>query len=265
LYYWSAQLAGPKHAALAGWTTGWFTWIGLLGVSAGSAFSFGQIFTALLYANPTSPLNLSRDASTSHAAEIETMRYKLICFAATAFVLFTVAILNSFSTKWLHKASQMWVPFNIAVMVVLSIACPIGASLKGMDMLSLGELYGLWNNSTGLPDSWAGAVGLLLPCFLYVGYDAPAHMSEESQHAMRSGPFAIITSILFGFLGWFTLWGALCTIPPSTYETLIKDPKTTSAGVDVWVNTVGPTGAVVMGVLLLVFQWTTMVSAVAAQ
>ncbi|KAJ3035215.1 hypothetical protein HK097_004265, partial [Rhizophlyctis rosea] len=259
LYYWAAQLAGPKHGAFAGWVTGWFTWIGLIGVSAGSAFAFAEILTALIYAAPTGITPLP------HGQELSSLRYKFLCVGGCIFVLLSVAILNSFGIKRLHIASWLWIPFNLSVTIIISAAIPVGAAVKGLPTISLKDLYGIWHNSTGLPDSWAACIGVLMPCFLYVGHDAPAHMSEESKDAATSGSIAIVAAVLWGWFGWFTLWGVLSVIPPEDYYQLIYEPVTTVAGVDVWVRAVGGFGAVGLGILLLVVQWTTMVSALAAQ
>jgi amino acid transporter len=51
-------------------------------------------------------------------------------------------------------------------------------------------------------------LGLLLAQYTFTGYDASAHMTEETRDAARSGPRGIVTSIVVSlFAGWLLLIG----------------------------------------------------------
>src|SRR5436853_3364199 len=47
LYYWSAKVA-PKHGPAWSWFTGWFNFLGQVGVTAGIDFGFAAFFCAFL-------------------------------------------------------------------------------------------------------------------------------------------------------------------------------------------------------------------------
>ncbi|KAJ3048103.1 hypothetical protein HDU99_009263, partial [Rhizoclosmatium hyalinum] len=54
LYYWSASLAGPKWAPFASYITGYFNFLGLAGINAGTAYAFGQFFVNCFIASENS-------------------------------------------------------------------------------------------------------------------------------------------------------------------------------------------------------------------
>ena len=67
-----------------------------------------------------------------------------------------------------------------------------------------------FNNGTGLNiGAWyIVLIGLLLAQYTFTGYDASAHLTEETHRAARSGPRGIVMSILVSlFAGWVLLIG----------------------------------------------------------
>ncbi len=51
-------------------------------------------------------------------------------------------------------------------------------------------------------------IGLLMAQYTFTGYDASAHMTEETHNAARSGPRGIVMSILVSLIaGWVLLIG----------------------------------------------------------
>ena len=56
-------------------------------------------------------------------------------------------------------------------------------------------------------------IGLLLAQYTFTGYDASAHMTEETHNAARSGPRGIVMSIVVSlFAGWILLIGVTFAI-----------------------------------------------------
>jgi amino acid transporter len=68
----------------------------------------------------------------------------------------------------------------------------------------------------------ASALGLLLAQYTFTGYDASAHMTEETRGADRSGPRGIVMSILVSlFAGWVLLIGITFAIQETHYQTYL--------------------------------------------
>jgi amino acid transporter len=66
------------------------------------------------------------------------------------------------------------------------------------------------------------ALGLLLAQYTFTGYDASAHMTEETRGADRSGPRGIVMSILVSlFAGWVLLIGITFAIQEVHYQTYL--------------------------------------------
>jgi len=71
-------------------------------------------------------------------------------------------------------------------------------------------VFGHFVNDTGLHISpiYIVLIGLLLAQYTFTGYDASAHMTEETHDAARSGPRGIVMSILVSLAaGWVLLIG----------------------------------------------------------
>ena len=63
-------------------------------------------------------------------------------------------------------------------------------------------------------------VGLLMAQYTFTGYDASAHMTEETHDASRSGPRGIDMSILVSLIaGWVLLIGVTFAIQKANYAT----------------------------------------------
>jgi amino acid transporter len=77
-----------------------------------------------------------------------------------------------------------------------------------------------------------------------LGFDASAHMTEETHNAARSGPIGIIMSIgVSAILGWFLLLGLLFSI--QDYGRTVSSP-TGEPVTQIFLDTVGEKGAIVL-------------------
>jgi amino acid transporter len=107
-----------------------------------------------------------------------------------------------------------------------------------------------WNNATGLPDSWAAFVSILLATLTYTGFDSAAHLAEETKNPSVEGPksvaYAIIGTFVFGYV---SLLGLLVTIDPSRYSELGNEGS--YALTIIFQDTVGNTGAIIFNILLM--------------
>ena len=85
-------------------------------------------------------------------------------------------------------------------------------------------------------------VGLLLAQYTFTGYDASAHMTEETHSAARSGPRGIVMSILISLIaGWVPLIGLTFAIQQGNYAT--EAAAGTAAPAQIWLDSIGRTGA----------------------
>nr|WP_246576085.1 amino acid permease [Actinospica durhamensis] len=186
LYYWSARLAGTNSAAWS-WFTGWFNFLGQVAVTAGIDFGAAFFINALL------DLQWNFAASAPHTVEI---------FGA---VLLVHGLLNTFNVRLVGLLSQVSVWWHILGVLVIVGALAFGPSKHQ----SASFVFGHFVNNTGWSSGfYVALLGLLLAQYTFTGYDASAHMTEETKDAAVSGPRGIVMSIVVSLVaGWVLLIG----------------------------------------------------------
>ncbi|HEX3791497.1 MAG TPA: amino acid permease [Pseudonocardiaceae bacterium] len=186
LYYWAAKLA-PSSGAAWSWFTGWFNLIGQVAVTAGIDFG------AALFLNAFLDLVAGFTATPLHT---------ILLLAA---ILIVHGLLNTFGVRvvaLLNNVSVWWHLLGVLIIVAVLVFVPTKHE-------SAGFVFGHFVNNTG----WGFApyvflLGLLNAQYTLTGYDASAHMTEETHDAARSGPRGIVNSILVSLVaGWVLLIG----------------------------------------------------------
>jgi amino acid permease (GABA permease) len=186
LYYWSAKLA-PRNGAAWSWFTGWFNFLGQVAITAGIDFGCAFFINAFL--------SLEWGVSTAHWVTI-------LIFAC---VLLLHGLLNQFGIKLvslLNDVSVWWHITGVLLIVALLIFVPSHHQ-------SAKFVFTSTFNGTGWHSIfYVLLLGLLLAQYTFTGYDASAHMTEETHNAARSGPRGIVSSILVSLAaGWVLLIG----------------------------------------------------------
>jgi amino acid transporter len=186
LYYWASKLGGPAW----GWFTGWFNLVGQIAVTAAIGFGCAVFMTSLL--------NLLFDYPNTQRWILFT--YGLILLGAGLVNMLKVpitAMLNAFSAWW-HM---------IGVLVIVGILIVVPDNHK-----SAGYVFGETLNNTGFSGSnlrnlvfvYVFLTGLLMAQYTITGFDASAHMSEETRQASIGAAWGIVmsvvVSVIFGFI-----------------------------------------------------------------
>jgi amino acid transporter len=222
LYYWASKMGGPAW----GWFTGWFNLIGQIAITAGidyGAAVFTDALIQLLW------------PSTFHGTQHEVI-------AVYGVILFLHALMNIFSVKLvalLNDISVWWHVIGVLVIVGFLV-------IKPAHHQSFSTVFGHTVNNSGFSHSWLWFVlllGLLQAQYTYTGYDASAHMSEETQNASRSAARGVIMSIVVSAVfGYILALGVTFAIQSLS--------KTTGAGTfavkQVYLDALGLTTAKVM-------------------
>jgi len=172
LYHWSSFLGGRG----LGWFTACFNTIGQFAILAGIDWGLANFVLALL----------GWEASPVHVKEL--FAVLLLTHAALNHVgIRVVAKLNDFSA-WYHIAVVF---FLLIVLGAKGFAQPVSFLFK-------------FNHTDSYAPGYSFVVGLLLAQWTLTGYDASAHVSEETHDPRRTAPWgiflAITISIVFGFL-----------------------------------------------------------------
>jgi amino acid permease (GABA permease) len=187
LYYWAAKLGGKNSAAWS-WFTGWFNLLGQIGITAGIDFGLALFADALLnalFGYPSTPFAI---------------------VAVYTVVLFLHGLINTFGVglvALLNDISVWWHLVGVALIFVVLLVVPAHHQ-------SVGFIFTKFVNNTGF--GFGGApiyvflIGLLLAQYTFTGYDASAHMTEETRNAAVAGPRGIVWSIIVSLIaGWVLL------------------------------------------------------------
>ena len=199
LYYWAAKLAPQKTGPVWSWFTGWFNFLGQVAVTAGIDFGAALFITAFL--------NYQFNFSFVHWHVV--LIYVIVLFVhglVNQFGIRLVALLNDVSVWW----------HIFGVLIIVGVLAFVPAHHQ-----SAGFVFGHYVNLTGLGLGWwyILPIGLLMAQYTFTGYDASAHMTEETHKAATAGPRGIVMSILVSLIaGWVLLIGVTFAIQNYTNE-----------------------------------------------
>lgn len=223
LYYWASKLGGPGW----GWFTGWFNLIGQVAVTAGIDYGAAVTVDVLLHAwIPAIP---AVPGFANPATQWTTLLIYAIILVLHAmlniFGVRIVAFLNDVSVWW-HIIGVVLIAGGVVVATLLSlqfnpgaggVCCATqvtGSAVHGLN--SAGVLFRVNQlfNATGFPIWYAFLIGLLLAQYTYTGYDASAHMTEETIGAETRAPWGVVMSVVVSAIaGYGLLMGLMAATP----------------------------------------------------
>ncbi|MCI0687197.1 MAG: amino acid permease [Sporichthyaceae bacterium] len=228
LYYWSAKLA-KKNAGAWSWFTGWFNLLGQVGVTAGIVFGSAFFINALTDLKGWYSL---------------TPEHTILIFGLA---LLLHGILNTFGVRlvaFLNDVSVWWHVVGVAVIVVVLALVPDNHQ-------SANFVFTEFVNQTGWSSTiYVTLIGLLLAQYTFTGYDASAHMTEETHNAAVSGPRGIVMSILVSLVaGYILLVAVTFAIQDYAAESASDVPPAA-----IFLNALGENGATFLLVIVIVAQ-----------
>jgi len=218
LYYWAAKLS-PTQGAAWSWFTGWFNFLGQVAVTAGIDFGAATFLNAFL------------DLQFGFAA---TPGHTVLLFGL---ILLLHAGLNIGGVRLVSLLNDVSVWWHIVGVLVI-----VGALIVVPDRhQSTSFVFTHFVNNTGWGSTvYVAMLGLLLAQYTFTGFDASAHMTEETKNASIAGPRGIVMSVVVSLVaGWVLLIGVTYAIQDYAGTT------GTSTGVppaQVFIDAVGSTG-----------------------
>ncbi len=191
IYWWASKMGGPA----AGFYTGWLNLIGLLAVTASVAYGCATFVD----------LTLST-LSTSWASHYSLNRV----FVLFVVILTLAALLNIFSGHLLAVINNISVWWHVAgVSAVIAILAFVPKAHQ-----SIGFVFGDKVNNSGYASAMTHGhtywflvlpLGFLLTQYTITGFDASAHLSEETHGASEAAAKGIWRSIFYSAVGGWAL------------------------------------------------------------
>jgi amino acid transporter len=258
LYYWAAKLAPESggNPAIWSWFVGWFNFVGQVAVTAGIDFGLAFFINAFL--------NLMWGVSTAPAVTILIL----------AIVLFIHGLLNTVGIRlvaFLNDVSVWWHLVGVAAIVLVTVV------FNQHSRTDIGTVFSTFVNNTGSGGDnaqWPGPlmfgiplyvilIGFLNAQYTLTGYDASAHMSEETHDAHTSAPRGIVFSVVVSVIMGFILLVAMnYGIDPNggyarAYAELVPPAQ-------IWIEAVGKTGGLLILLIVIGAQFYCGMSSVTA-
>ena len=187
LYYWSSRLGSPAW----GWFTGWFNLVGQIAVTAAIDFGAATFISSLMN------LWFGYTLSKGHV------------FLTYTVIMVLHGLINTFGPRLLARInnfSAWWHMAGVIVTVVgVLIVVPDHHKSLSFVFTDTENFSGFQGHGFSNPIFWfVCGLGLLMAQYTITGFDASAHMSEETQNASRSAAIgmvmSVVVSVIFGFI-----------------------------------------------------------------
>jgi amino acid transporter len=214
IYWWASKLGGPA----AGFFTGWLNLIGLIAVTASVAYGAATF------------LDITLSTISSGWAEDYSLARVFVIFVC---IMVMAVLLNAFGAHLLaiiNNISVWWHVAGAAVVIAILVIVPDHHQDIGF---VISERI---NNSGYAAGSNSGAtywflvlpLGFLLTQYTITGFDASAHLSEETASASKAAAQGIWRSIFYSAIGgWILLLAFLFAV---------QDPDGVTAGINSGLN-----------------------------
>ena len=193
IYWWAAELGGPGWA----WFTGWFNLTGLIAIVASVDYACATFLNTILglYGVDIFGMNFGDTSSILSETFVLFVIILLLHVVVNIFTSHLVAIFNSVSVWW-HV-------IGVAAIVVVLVLVPDKHA-------SADFVFTKTINNSGFSEGmfwfYVFPVGLLLTQYTITGFDASAHISEETHGADESAPKGVWRSIFYSaIIGWIVL------------------------------------------------------------
>ncbi|KAF9523310.1 APC amino acid permease [Crepidotus variabilis] len=236
-YFWAAMLSRKQNAPLASWITGWFNLLGQVAVTTGISFACANF--------------ISTACTLGGTGFVPTPKTNIGIYAA---VLITQGLTNTFGVHILHYLNNISVWWHAVGTTSLIIAILAKAPKHQSGYFVFRQFI----DGTGPPgEGWGDrashayvvVIGILMAQYTLTGFDASAHMTEETRNAAMSGSIGIIMAIgVSALLGWFLLLGLLFSI--QDLDNTVASP-TGQPVTQIFLDTVGERGAIVLMVIVI--------------
>jgi amino acid transporter len=191
IYWWATKLGSPR----AGFYTGWLNLIGLVAVTASVAYGCATFF------------DLTFSTFSSSWESGYSLRRVFVMFVV---VLVLVTLLNIFRAHLmavLNNISVWWHVFGALAVVLILVFLPDKHASADFVFTERINNSGFADGNTSSIGFWFYVLplGFLLTQYTITGFDASAHLSEETHGADQSAAKGVWKSIFYSAIGGWVL------------------------------------------------------------
>jgi amino acid transporter len=193
IYWWAGRLGGPIWA----WFTGWFNLIGLVAVVASVDYACANFLNVVLGLYGVNIFGINFGDSAHILEEI---------FLLFVLILLLHVLINVRRTHLLariNSVSVWWHVIGVAVIVIVLIVVP--AHHQSFEFVFT-ERFNKSGFGDGMYWFYILPLGFLLTQYTITGFDASAHISEETHGASTAAAKGVWRSIFYSaVIGWIVL------------------------------------------------------------
>jgi amino acid transporter len=211
IYWWASRLGGVK----AGYYTGWLNLIGLVAILASVAYGAAVFLNTFV--------DLFSDGYATSFLGGNLLYQQFFWFLV---IMVAVTVVNIFSSHLLAVINNVSVWWHVAGAAIVVLVMVVGP--KSHQSLSFVFTERINNSGFGDTGGWTFwlyvlPLGFLLTQYTITGYDASAHLSEETQGAANQAARGIWQSIFYSAIGGWVL--LLSFVFAATDLATINDPN----------------------------------------
>jgi amino acid transporter len=193
IYWWAGKLGGPIWA----WFTGWFNLIGLVAVVASVDYACATFLNVVLGLYEVNLLGVNFGDSAHILAEV------FLLFALILLLHTAVNVRRTHMLSLVNSVSVWWHVLGVAAIVLVLVIVP--DTHQSFDFVFTERI-----NNSGFSDGmywfYILPLGFLLTQYTITGFDASAHISEETHDASTAAAKGVWRSIFYSALiGWIVL------------------------------------------------------------
>ena len=193
IYWWASKLGSPAW----GWFTGWFNLLGLIAILASVDYFAGQFLGVILGLYNVNIFGMNF-ADSSNA-----LQETFVLFVLLLGLHVLINIRGSHLVAVFNGISVWWHVLGVIVIVGILIFAP-------SQHKSLSDVFTQTENNSGFSDSmfwfYVLPLGFLLTQYTITGFDASAHISEETHGAADAAPKGVWRSVFYSaIIGYVVL------------------------------------------------------------
>jgi amino acid transporter len=203
IYYWAYRLGGVRWA----WFTGWFNLLGLVAITAAVDYGAAAFLNSVLAIyNVHFVLNFATGNTTT------ILKHTFVLFFLILAAHGLINVFSSHLVALLNRISAWWMLGGVLVIVAVLIFGPSSHQSFSWVFGHRANNTANANNAGFLGGKVTGAywilvlpLGFLLTMYTFTGYDASAHLSEETYDAERAAPRGLYRAIAYSAVGGWAL------------------------------------------------------------
>jgi len=240
-YFWAAMLAPTNElAAFFSWITGWFNFLGQVAVTTGITFGCAGLISTL---------------ATVKGGYEATAGKTIGIYAA---LLISHGLVNTFGVKILRYLNNTSVILHSVGVSCFAIAVVSAAPTHQSAKFVFATFYdGTGEDGVGwsmrASPAYVACIGILMAQYTITGFDASAHLSEETKKASWSSPLGVLMSIgCSAIFGFFLILCLLFSIQDfdTTVASTVGQPV-----LQILLDIFGEDGAIALFTLVIVCVW----------